>query len=258
MPFDSYSPLVADRRGRQVGGYNMFPDGSFYGCCACIAAAGSGIIPRLTLLKNNNGISLNFYEAGTIVTNTPAKQELTLTLDTKYPVDGTVKITLELAEPENFALSIRIPGWCREATLSVNGDSKSVNPGYAPIERTWQNGDVVQLDMAITVERILPPAGADNEELFAAYRRGPIVLAADARLVDPRSMIDIDCNTDGLAKGELVYCPEIRDSIICVELNTVSGEKVRLINYSSAGKTWEKDSECAAWLYRVDAPVTKE
>ena len=258
MPFDSYSPLTADRRGRQVGGYNIFPDGSFYGCCACIAAAGSGIIPRLTLLKNKKGIALNFYEAGTIVTNTPANQELTLALDTKYPVDGLVKITLDLAEAESFALSLRIPGWCREAKLSVNGVSESVTSGYTTIERIWQSGDVIQLDMDIQVERILPPAGADNEDLFAAYRRGPIVLAADARLVDPRSVIDIDCNIDGFAKGELVYCPEIRDSIICVELNTTSGEKVRLIDYSSAGKTWTKDSECAAWLYRANAPVTKE
>ena len=134
----------------------------------------------------------------------------------------------------------------------VHGVSEPVNPGYTTIERTWQSGDVVQLNMDIQVERILPPMGADNEELFAAYRRGPIVLAADARLVDPRSVIDIDCNADGLAEGKLVYCPEIRDSIICVELNTVNGEKVRLIDYSSAGKTWTKDSECAAWLYKKE------
>ena len=137
----------------------------------------------MTLLKNKKGIALNFYEAGTIVTKTPANQELTLALDTKYPVDGSVKITLDLAEAESFALSLRIPGWCREAKIMVNGVSEPVNPGYTTIERTWQSGDVVQLDMDIQVERILPPMGADNEELFAAYRRGPIVLAADARLV---------------------------------------------------------------------------
>ncbi|MBQ8408643.1 MAG: glycoside hydrolase family 127 protein [Clostridia bacterium] len=250
LPFDSYSPLTADRRGRQVGGYNIFPDGTFYGCCACIAAAGSGIIPRFALLKNSAGIVINFYESGEITTHTPSSKQLRIITDTCYPVDGKVTLTLELENSESFALSLRIPAWCREAKLTVNGDATTVSAGYATVTREWCNGDTVVLDMPMPVERILPPAGADNEDVFAAYRRGPVVLAADARLADPRSVIEIACDENGLADGKLVDCLEINDSFVCVELAKTDGEKVRLINYSSAGKTWEKDSECAAWLYK--------
>ena len=100
----------------------------------------------------------------------------------------------------------------------------------------------------MTVERILPPEGADNHDLFAAYRRGPLVLAADARLVDPDSVIDIACDDNGFAEYKTVYCPEIKDAIICVELKKGNNEPVRLVNYSSAGKTWTNESKCAAWL----------
>ncbi len=248
LPFDSYSPLTADRRGRKVGGYNVFPDGSFYGCCACIAAAGSGIMPRFALLESKKGLTLNFYEQSILNAKTPAGQSVSLKVDTAYPVDGKIALTLTLQEPESFALSLRVPAWCGNATLSVNGEKTSVSSGYQSLERKWQGGDTVTLDLSMPVVRVLPPQNAVNASEFVAYRRGPIVLAADARLVDPYGVIDIACNEEGIADSRLTYCPEIPEAELCVELTKNNGEKVRLINYSSAGKTWTKDSACAAWL----------
>lgn len=250
LPFDSYSPLTPDRRGRQVGGYNVFPDGTFYGCCACIAAAGSGIIPRFALLKSEDGIALNFYETGEINTTTPNGQSLKLVLDTKYPLDGNVSITLHIEKSESFILSLRVPAWCRTATLSVNGKAEKVSAGYSNVDREWSDGDVVTLDMPMKVERILPPTGADNEEIFAAYRRGPIVLAADARVTDPRAVIDISCDYEGMTDGPISFCPEIPEALICIELPLANEGTVRLIDYSTAGKTWTAESLCGAWLYR--------
>jgi DUF1680 family protein len=250
MPFDSYSPLTPERRGRQVGGYNVFPDGSYYGCCACIGAAGSGIIPRFALLKSEDSIALNFYETGEINTTAPSGQSVKLVLDTKYPIDGKVTITLHIEKSEGFILSLRIPAWCKDATLSVNGNTETVSAGYASVNREWSDGDVVALDMPMKVERILPPTGADNEDIFAAYRRGPIVLAADARVTDPRAVIDILCDDDGMTDGPISFCPEIPESLICIELPLANEGTVRLIDYSSAGKTWTAESLCGAWLYR--------
>ncbi len=248
LPFDSYSPLTADRRGRKVGGYNVFPDGSFYGCCACIAAAGSGIMPRFALLKSSAGLTLNFYEQGLLNTQTPSGKALSIRMDTAYPIDGKITLTLNLDAEESFALSLRVPAWSKKATLSVNGEEMTVERGYTVIERTWNSGDTVVLNLPMVVERVLPPENAVNASEFAAYRRGPIVLAADARLVDPYGVIDIACNEEGIAEGKVTYCSEIPEAEISVELTETNGKKVRLINYSSAGKTWTNDSACAAWL----------
>ena len=248
MPFDSYSPLVADRRGRKVGGYNIFPDGTFYGCCACIGAAGSGIIPRFALLKNKDGIVINFYESGEMKTTTPGCQSLTITQSTDYPIDGRIKITLTLEKSEDFAISFRIPAWGNGATISFNGRTAVSDSGYYTVKEEWKSGDVIEIDIPMAVKRILPPDGAENQDVFAAYRRGPIVLAADARLVDPASVIDVVCDEEGIADHRSVYCSEIKDTLECIELEKGNGEKVRLIDYSSAGKTWANDSRCAAWL----------
>ena len=250
LPFDSYSPLTADRRGRQVGGYGLFRDGTFYGCCACIGAAGAGIIPQLALLHSNNGITVNYYESGEMNTTTPKGTEIKLTMVTDYPYDGKIDISIELSAPETFQLSLRIPSWCRGARLRVDGITKSVSCGYATIEREWKTGDTVALDIPMVIERVLPPTGAVNEDLFAAYRRGPIVLAADKRVTDPDAVLDVKCNENGIVSEEFSYCTEIPEHKICREVSLTNGEKIRLIDYASAGKTWEENSRTAAWLRR--------
>ena len=252
LPFDSYSPLVADTRGRQIGGYNLLPDGTFYGCCACIGAAGSGIIPYYALMKDSDGLILNFYEKGRYTAHLESGERVDIVVGGAYPTDGRITVKLGLEKNTSFALKLRIPAWCDEPSLSVCGEKCEVIGGYTSVEREWKNGDTLTLDLPMTVTRILPPAGARNEHKFAAYKRGPLVLAADARLCDPYSKIDILCDSNGHAEGEVVYCPEIPESEICVSLDTRSGKKVRLINYSSAGKTWSKESACAAWLYLDD------
>ena len=250
MPFDSYSPLTADRRGRKVGGYNIFPDGTFYGCCACIGAAGSGIIPHFALLRSSDGIVLNYYENGIINTSTPCGNPMQIEIKTDYPINGDVKIILHLSAPEKFEFSVRVPSWCDSATVKISEETREYGSGYAKLLREWQEGEEIELCLPMTVSRVLPPEGADNQDIFAAYRRGPIVLAADARLADPCSVIDIACDESGIAEHKLLeFCTEIRDARICVELKNTNGDTVRLIDYSSAGKTWTNESKCAAWLY---------
>ena len=51
LPFDSYSPLFMNRRGRGIGGLKHFSDNSFYGCCAAIGAAGLAVYPLISSLR---------------------------------------------------------------------------------------------------------------------------------------------------------------------------------------------------------------
>lgn len=251
MPFDSYSPLVANKRGMDIGGYNNFPDGTFYGCCACIGGAGSGIIPTYALLRADDGIALNFYEKGRIVTKTPDGKELILNIDTAYPADGKVAIKLELADAESFEIKLRIPSWCKNATVTYDGKSVKAEYGYFTASKNWNGSNEIILNLEMPVVKVLPPDGAVNADIFAAYKKGPIVLAADARICDPESKIDIPCGENGVVKSSNALCPEIPDAIMCVELTDTDGKSVRLIDYASAGKTWSNESKCAAWLYRV-------
>ena len=250
LPFDSYSPLTAGTRGRKVGGYQSFGDGSFYGCCACIGAAGVGVMLQNACMRSEHGVVLNFYLQGNIDTATPSGKHLLLSIDTPYPYDGKVAVKLSLESEERFALTLRIPAWCRKADLTVNGEVYSTQNGYVTVTRIWKNGDTIVLTLDMTVERILPPVGAENENLYAAYRRGAIMLASDRRISDPEAAHPIVCDKNGSVESRICDCSEIPDHELCVELQQHGGTAVRLVDYASAGKTWDEDSKCAVWLYR--------
>ena len=74
------------------------------------------------------------------------------------PWDGQIEIELALERPADFRLLLRVPGWCRGATLSVNGVPEGlgavVERGYARLKREWHPGDRVGLELAMPVERV--------------------------------------------------------------------------------------------------------
>ena len=250
LPFDSYSPLVADTRGRKTGGFNTFDDKTFYGCCACIGAAGAGVIPEIAVMHSSDGVIVNYYEKGTLSVKTPQNNELTLNINTSYPYDGRVEINVSVEKSEYFAMVLRIPAWCKEACVSCGDTVKNVDTGYFKLEREWSNGDTVILDMQMPITRILPQDDALNADLFAGYMRGPLVLAADKRVTDPDAVLDVLCDSDGTVEGEQSCCHEIPEAKICMKVELENGESIRLIDYASAGKTWTEESRCAAWLRR--------
>lgn len=250
LPFDSYSPLTADTRGRKVGGFNSFSDKTFYGCCACIGAAGAGVIPEIAVMRTVGGFVINYYEKGTVTAKTPAGNDITLTVNTEYPYDGRIGITVDTEVPESFILALRVPAWCRGASVSIGGNTVNPGVGYAKLEREWRKGDTVVLELPMTIKRILPPKDALNGDMFVAYRRGPIVLAADKRITDPDRILDIRCDADGTVEEKEEYCREIPEYKVCFAVELTDGTRVRLIDYASAGKTWTEESRCAAWLRR--------
>lgn len=96
---------------------------------------------------------------------------------TRYPWHGDIEFSLQIAEPTEFELALRIPGWCRQFDLHVNGESVTVEPqrGYARIRRQWTSGDSVRLSLAMPVERIAPHPLIRQNAGCIALQRGPVV-----------------------------------------------------------------------------------
>ena len=250
LPFDSYSPLTAGLRGRKVGGYQLMPDRSFYGCCACIGAAGVGLLPKGAVLHTERGLSVQFYIPGRVSLATPAQNRVTLLTETSYPLAGSVRIRIQTEAEERFPISFRIPAWSAQSRLSCNGIPVAVRQGYCTLERTWGPDDLVEIGLDMRVQAVFPPAGALHADHFVAFRYGVLMLAGDARLGrNPAEPVRVAVGPDGyVEEAEPADCAEIPDSRICLALRETDGKVLRLINYFSAGKTWDSASECAVWL----------
>jgi len=97
--------------------------------------------------------------------------------ETDYPWQGQADLTLEPASPVDFTLRLRMPAWCDDWKLWVNGRQTEVpvEAGYSVISRTWQPGDRVKVLMGMPAARIVAhPAVAPDRGLIA-LQRGPLV-----------------------------------------------------------------------------------
>ena len=271
LPFDSYSALLPGTRGRGIGGLQFMPDNHYYGCCACIGSAGTGLVSKVAAMVSRDGVALNLYIPGEIVTKTPDDSKLTITLDTKYPTDGRVAVKLGLEKDEEFTVSLRIPEWSLANELSVNGEKYGVNAGYTKLTRVWKNGDeiVLVLDMRTKVihaprcehdvlmtakvwdlDIIYPTVFNESPDakFHIALRRGPIVLARDARLgEDVDEPVDIKYDRDGYVDVKESSTAKF-DTVVEYRIPQVNGSEFTVIDYSSAGKTWREDSKYGCWL----------
>ncbi|MBN1219396.1 MAG: glycoside hydrolase family 127 protein [Anaerolineae bacterium] len=104
-------------------------------------------------------------------------QVIQIEQQTNYPWDETVRFAIQSEPPGQFTLALRLPGWCRQANIKVNGQAMSTmtEQGYARIDRTWQPGDQVELTLSMPLERIeTHPRVRQNAGRFA-LQRGPVV-----------------------------------------------------------------------------------
>lgn len=109
-----------------------------------------------------------------------------LTQETEYPWDGAVKLTVSPDEEKEFTMNIRIPGWTqeqanKEVSISVNGEAVTTEAenGYVAITRTWNEGDVVRIDMPMEIRMTEADPNVEANQGRIALQRGPIVYSIE-------------------------------------------------------------------------------
>jgi hypothetical protein len=177
-------PIQADGTSFYYSDYATTGKKVWYGqkwpCC-------SGTFPQLaadyhisTYLRSADGVYVNLFTPSRVQWN-DAGGSYGLKQETKYPFDNQVQILVSGSKPKEYTLYVRIPNWAApDPLLSVNGKrvSDAVQPGtFVGIERTWKNGDRVELELPVPLR--LEPVDANHPNLVALVR-GPLVLFAVA------------------------------------------------------------------------------
>jgi DUF1680 family protein len=107
---------------------------------------------------------------------------LKLTQVTKYPWNGLTELQLSLEQPVELTVSLRIPGWCRQAVITLNGvemDAGELVNGYAKLTRTWQDGDRIEVSFDMPVEQVRSHPNLRGNAGKVALQRGPILFCLE-------------------------------------------------------------------------------
>lgn len=231
LPFDSYSPLYNNVRGRGVGGFKEFPEGGHYGCCACIGAAGTALYPLYAFVLRENTLYANFYLQGEAQVISPSGQTLRIKCESDYPAGGQVTLSVdELKHNETFAIAVRVPNWCESADITVCGKENKAQSGYFTVEKEWQSGDEITIRLPIRLREI-------HKNGKTAFTYGALVLARD----EAKENGDIAEEFTPIVSGEAcLYMQETREKgeQLRLRLTCANGNTVTLTDYASCGKNW--------------------
>lgn len=127
-------------------------------------------------------------------------------LETGFPFDDAVRVTLLLDEPRRFPLRLRRPSWGELVDIEVNGKpvvGESVVGESAPaalmLGREWRPGDVVSFRVPLELRTKRLPDGS----AWQAYLAGPMVLAARAGTDHLAGLVADDSRMGHIAQGAL-------------------------------------------------------
>ncbi|MFT3823365.1 MAG: glycoside hydrolase family 127 protein [Chitinophagaceae bacterium] len=101
-------------------------------------------------------------------------QNVTITETTDYPFSESISFTFDMASPATFPFTFRIPAWCTNAAVTINGKvyAATGKPGsFTTITRQFRKGDKIVLQLPMTA-RLIPW----NKQALTV-ERGPLLYA---------------------------------------------------------------------------------
>lgn len=226
---------------------------AWFGCACCPGNVTRFMasVPAYVYATNKKDIYVNLYIQG----NAKMKVEDTeveLIQETKYPWDGSVDMTVNPSQTDNFTLLMRIPGWAKNkpvpsdlyhyidglqpnVKISVNGKElkHKIRGGYAVLERDWKKGDKVSVHMDMPVRRVQSHPEVRYNKGLLSMERGPIVYALEG--IDQKKDFLFDIVIPADSKIQSHFEKNLLNGVVVLEGNALEIKKD-----STNGKIGEK------------------
>jgi DUF1680 family protein len=157
------------------GYYKTFgtPFNSFW-CCTGTGVEEYAKVNDSIYFHDDQNLYVNLF-AGSEV-DWPEKG-VTVVQDTKFPLEEGTTLTIKAKKSARFGVKVRIPYWAtKEVTVRINGHAEDVHATpstYVTLERTWRDGDKVEVRLPMSMHTCAAP----DDATVQAAMYGPLVLA---------------------------------------------------------------------------------
>ncbi len=160
-----------DHRGRIVFGVL-----TGYPCCTCNMHQGwPKFVQNLWYATADNGLAALVYGPSSVRARVADGKEVRFTEETDYPFSERIRFQFEAEAPVEFPFHLRIPAWCGNPQVVLNGEPETFDADTARrlmiLHREWKPGDVLELVLPMEVEISRWYEGS------AGIERGPLVYA---------------------------------------------------------------------------------
>lgn len=155
---------------------------SCYCCPPNVARLVAGV-DRLSFAVETDQLWLLLYGASSIEQPLPSGETFSIRQETDYPYDGRIRIVLQSAPDVPFRISMRIPGWCSGASITINDQPHSEAcqaESFVHLKRRWQKGDCIELKLEMPIQLLRAHPLVEECTGQVAVRRGPLVYCLES------------------------------------------------------------------------------
>ena len=145
-----------------------------YPCCTCNLHQGwPKLVSHLWYATDDGGVAAIIYGPCNLTVEVANGIEVQIREETLYPFEERIRFHISTPEEVSFPLHLRIPGWCEAPVININGKEIEfkVSEGMVIVDRSWKNGDQVELELPMKVKL---NRWVENS---VSVERGPLVYA---------------------------------------------------------------------------------
>ncbi|MFH2068454.1 MAG: beta-L-arabinofuranosidase domain-containing protein [Candidatus Omnitrophota bacterium] len=231
-------------------------------CCSVNGPRGFGIINDWALMRDQEGLVVNWYGPSTGTTVLADGTAVKLRQETNYPVSGKIFLYVSPSKKALFVLKLRVPCWSVKTKVKLNGEwLAATKPGtYLSIKRRWAKGDMIELNLDMSLH--FWKGERESKNLISVYR-GPILLTYDRRYNpehvqketgiilkgpltnQPANFLEVPELNGNTLKIIPAKCKDWIHPLMLFQIKAARGEKIYLCDFGSAG---EGGSPYVTWL----------
>ena len=182
--FQQFNQVEVTRKWREFSTPHEDTDVVFgvltgYPCCTSNLHQGwPKFVQNLWYATADNGIAALVYAPSNVKAKVANGIEVNIQEQTNYPFEETIRFNVSFADKKVkqafFPFHVRIPAWCEQPVLKVNGkpvQTDACSGQIARVNREWKEGDVLTLELPM---KVAVSRWYDNG---AVVERGPLLYA---------------------------------------------------------------------------------
>ncbi|GAA3995052.1 glycoside hydrolase family 127 protein [Mucilaginibacter dorajii] len=103
----------------------------------------------------DNGLAAQLYTQGQVSAKVGTGSAVSIVETTRYPFQDQISFVVNTSKTVAFPLYLRIPAWCKDASVKVNGIAVKLNTAtgdYIKLAKSWKNGDKITLHLPMQLK----------------------------------------------------------------------------------------------------------
>jgi hypothetical protein len=218
----------------------------------CCVANNCRVIPNyimnMWMATCDHGLAATLYGPCKVEAEVADHVATEITCQTNYPFEETIQMTVNPSQSAEFPIYLRIPEWCANPTINVNGEILKIEKqtgGFIKISRKWNANDKIELALPMSVKVI---QGNETPYPQISYFDSYHKMAKDTTIHNPYACVYYGPLLFSLPIPDINPNQEAKGAKFNYALDVKPENASQLINV-------EREGMPEYWNWSIDSPV---